>query len=105
MIPCFWFYSNHGLSPGVDELIVGCDPDSEPIAFTAARLPYEKLIIVEDHYPEGGIGEMLAEALENSNIKIKHLAVKEIPHSGKPEELLKEYGINWEAIVKEVERI
>lgn len=64
-----------------------------------------KLIIVEDHYKEGGIGEMLAENLENSNIKIKHLAVSEIPHSGEPEELLRKYGINWEAIIKEVKRI
>jgi transketolase len=64
-----------------------------------------KLIITEDHYYEGGIGEMLAESLENSNIKIKHLAVKEIPHSGKSEELLEKYGIDWKAIVREFRKI
>jgi len=65
----------------------------------------KKLIVVEDHYPEGGIGEMLAESLENSGIKIKHLAVRSLPHSGKPEELLKKYNINWESIIREVKRI
>lgn len=64
-----------------------------------------KLLIVEDHYFEGGIGEMLAESLENSNIKIKHLAIKGIPHSGKKDELLEKYGISWKNIVREVKRI
>ena len=65
----------------------------------------KKIIIVEDHYKEGGIGEMLAEALENSNIKIKHLAVSEIPHSGTSEQLLDKYKINWKAIVNEAKKI
>ncbi len=64
-----------------------------------------KLIVVEDHYKEGGIGEMLSEALENSNIKIKHLAVSGIPHSGTMEELLDKYKINWKAILSEVKKI
>lgn len=59
-----------------------------------------KIVIAEDHYAEGGIGEMLSEAVENENIEIKHLAVREIPHSGKPEELLKKYGIDADAIMK-----
>ena len=64
-----------------------------------------KLVIVEDHYLEGGVGEMLAESLQNSNIKIKHLAIKGIPHSGKKDDLLEKYGISWKNIVKEVKRI
>ena len=64
-----------------------------------------KLVIVEDHYPEGGIGEMLSEGLENSGIKIKHLAVRDIPHSGKKNELLKKYGISWQNIVREVKKL
>ena len=64
-----------------------------------------KLVIVEDHYAEGGIGEMLAESLENSNIKIKHLAIKEIPHSGKKDDLLEKYGISWKNIIREVKKI
>jgi transketolase len=59
-----------------------------------------KVVVVEDHYEEGGIGEMLAEELENTGVMIKHLFVPEIPHSGKPEELLKKYGIDAGAIAK-----
>ncbi len=62
-----------------------------------------RVVAVEDHYAEGGIGEMLASELKNSGIKIEHLSVKEIPHSGKPEELLKRYRIDCEAIVKAAE--
>ena len=59
-----------------------------------------KLIISEDHYKEGGIGEMLSSELKNSGIKIIHLSIKEIPHSGTPEELLEKYRIDSKAIVK-----
>jgi len=58
-----------------------------------------KVVVVEDHYAEGGIGEMLSENLINSNIKLKHLAVGKIPHSGKKDELLDKYGISWKSIV------
>lgn len=78
--------------------------DSEKfIAF--AKKHGGKVVIVEDHYRAGGIGEMLAEELENSGIKIKHLFVKGIPHSGLPGEMLKEYGIDSEAIVRETRKL
>ncbi len=57
-----------------------------------------KVVITEDHYKEGGIGDALSSALKNTDIKIKHLAVKEIPHSGTKEQLLKKYKINHTAI-------
>jgi len=62
-----------------------------------------KVIVVEDHYPEGGIGEAIAKAIAkaiaNTNITLTHLAVNEIPHSGETEELLHNYNIDAEAIV------
>lgn len=58
-----------------------------------------KIIIAEDHRPEGGIGEMITKGLINSNIKIKHLSIKEIPHSGKIKELLGKYKINSTAYI------
>jgi len=58
-----------------------------------------KLVIAEDHYTEGGIGEMLTHVCANTNFKISHLAIKQIPHSGTPQELLEKYGIDAEAIV------
>jgi transketolase len=53
-----------------------------------------KLIVVEDHYQAGGVGEMISHELLNSKIRIKTLHVDKIPHSGSPEELMDKYGIN-----------
>lgn len=64
-----------------------------------------RLIVTEDHYQEGGIGEMLLHALENSGITIKTLAVTQIPHSGKKDELLDRFGINAKAISQEAKKI
>ena len=63
------------------------------------------VITVEDHYPEGGIGEAIASALRNYNIKIESLAVKRLPRSGKPEELMALANIDADAIVKKVKAI
>ncbi|MFH1290503.1 MAG: transketolase [Nanoarchaeota archaeon] len=64
-----------------------------------------RIVVCEDHYEEGGIGEMLAEELENSGIEISHLAVREIPHSGKSKELLEKYGIDKKAIMKAARKL
>ncbi len=61
----------------------------------------KKVVIVEDHHYEGGIGEMLAEELKNTDIELRHLAVKGTPHSGKKDELLRKYNIDSQAIIKE----
>lgn len=53
-----------------------------------------KIIIAEDHYSAGGIGEMLAHELLNTGIRIKTLSVNKAPHSGTTEELLDKYSIN-----------
>jgi transketolase len=57
-----------------------------------------KIIIAEDHYKAGGIGEMIASAVENTNIKIKHLYVSTTPHSGTKDQLLEKQKINWQHI-------
>ena len=58
-----------------------------------------KIITVEDHYPEGGIGEAVLSAVaEHPNIVVKKLAVQEVPRSGKPDELLQKYGIDSTSI-------
>jgi len=60
------------------------------------------LVTVEDHYPEGGIGEAVRSALTESGYNLKILAVGGLPRSGKPEELLDRFGINAAAIVRAV---
>ncbi|XP_005097854.1 transketolase-like protein 2 [Aplysia californica] len=63
-----------------------------------------KIITVEDHYPAGGIGEAVAAAVSGQpNIIVKHLAVQEIPRSGKCAELMDKYGISAPCIVKAVQ--
>lgn len=65
----------------------------------------KNFIIAEDHYPYGGIGEAVKSVLANEDIIIYHLAVKKIPRSGKPEELLHYEEIDAEAIIKAVKSI
>lgn len=63
-----------------------------------------KIITVEDHYAEGGIGEAVAGAVSGQpNIVVKRLFVPEVPRSGKSAELLDKYGISASCIVKAVQ--
>ena len=65
----------------------------------AARVT-KKFVIVEDHYPEGGIGAAVMEALAADGLpRVAHLAVKDLPTSGKPEELMNAAGISARHIV------
>ncbi len=63
------------------------------------------LITVEDHYPEGGLGEAVRSALGGSGAAIRSLAVRQRPMSGKPQELLKYEEIDHDAIVKMVREL
>jgi transketolase len=60
------------------------------------------IITVEDHYLAGGIGDAVAEAVGETGIQVHRIGVKEIPRSGKPEELLDRYGISAKHIVEAV---
>ncbi|MCL4363722.1 transketolase family protein [Patescibacteria group bacterium] len=62
---------------------------------------HSKTIVVEDHYPAGGIGE----AIGSLGIKFHHLAVRKTPFSGTPEELLHYEEIDAEAIIKTVKNM
>ena len=61
-----------------------------------------QIITVEDHYAAGGIGDAVAEAVADAGIRVHRIAVREIPHSGKPDELLDRYGISAKHIVEAV---
>jgi transketolase len=66
----------------------------------AARVTKGQFVIVEDHYPEGGLGAAVMEALAaDAPPTVAHLAVKGLPTSGKPEELLNAAGISAKHIV------
>ena len=81
--------------------------DSETLKKAAAET--KAIIVVEDHYPEGGLGEAVQSALFDSgnpldsrNLTLIHLAVSKMPRSGKPEELLAFEGIDAHAIIDSV---
>ena len=68
----------------------------------AAKATGGRLITVEDHYAVGGIGDAVAEAVADAGYTVHRLAVREIPRSGKPEELLDRFGISAAHIVEAV---
>ena len=63
------------------------------------------LITVEDHHPEGGLGEAVRSALAGLAVPIYSLAVRRIPGSGKPVELLAYEEISKGAIIKKVKEV
>ncbi|MCL5098026.1 MAG: transketolase [Candidatus Omnitrophica bacterium] len=71
----------------------------------AAQHTGTTVVTVEDHYPEGGLGDAVAGVLSADGIKVHKLAVRELPHSGKSEELMAKYGIDAAAVVRKVESI
>jgi transketolase len=67
-----------------------------------------KLVTVEDHWPEGGVGEAVLSALAQAGVapsKSRMLAVHDMPHSGKPEELIDAFGISARHIAAAVREI
>jgi transketolase len=68
----------------------------------AARATSGHLITVEDHYAAGGLGDAVAAAVADAGFSVHRLAVREIPRSGKPEELLDRFGISAGHIVEAV---
>ena len=66
----------------------------------AAKVTKGRLVVVEDHYPQGGLGAAVLEALAGeAPPRVAHLAVKDLPTSGKPEELMNAAGISSRHIV------
>jgi transketolase len=63
------------------------------------------LVTVEDHFPEGGMGEAVLSALGGHGAPVHLLAVRKMPTSGKPDELLDYEEISKNAIVRKVKEI
>ena len=80
-------------------------PLAKDVIRDAARKTNGLVITVEDHYPEGGLGDAVAGELSSEGVKVQKLAVYELPRSGKPEELLAKYGIDAAAIVNAVKKL
>jgi transketolase len=65
------------------------------------------IVTVEDHWAEGGLGDAVLDALADAETRpvVLKLAVREMPHSGKPAELLAAAGIDAEHIADAARRL
>jgi transketolase len=66
----------------------------------AARDCGGRIVVAEDHWPEGGLGDAVLEVFADSDapLHLAHLAVEDMPTSGKPDELVAAAGIDANAI-------
>ncbi len=62
----------------------------------AAAATGDRLVVAEDHYPAGGLGSAVLDALSEAGhpARIVHLAVRDLPGSGTPDELMTAAGIS-----------
>jgi len=68
----------------------------------------KKVIVVEDHQKQGGLGELVAGILMENGVKCKfiHLGIdNSFGQSGKPQELFEHYGIDRNSILKAIKKI
>lgn len=79
--------------------------DAETIR--AAARDCAAILTVEDHWPEGGLGDAVLEALAESGegTPVHKLAVRQMPGSGKPEELLHQAGIDADGITSAARKL
>jgi len=74
----------------------------------AAAATGGRLVIAEDHHPEGGLGSAVLDALTGqgrTDLDVAHLAVREMPGSGTGEELLAASGIDAPHIAEAARRL
>jgi transketolase len=79
----------------------------KPIDADTLRALGTPIVTVEDHWAEGGLGEAVLAALADveERPQVVVLAVRELPRSGKPAELLAAAGIDADAIVAAARRL
>ncbi|PYV90066.1 MAG: transketolase, partial [Acidobacteria bacterium] len=83
-------------------------PIDEETLLAAVEEAGNKIITVEDHWPEGGLGEAVLEVftqVDSPLPQVVKLAVESMPGSGTPAELLEEAGISAHHIVQAVKAI
>jgi transketolase len=82
-------------------------PLDEETRAEAAAATQGRIVTVEDHWAEGGLGDAVASALADTDDppRIVKLAVREMPRSGKPVELLAAAGIDAEHIAVAARRL
>jgi transketolase len=98
--------AEEGISARVIDLY-SIKPLDEETLRAAAEATGGRLVTVEDHWPEGGLGDAVIAALAETEEppRVVKLAVGEMPRSGKPDELLAAAGIDAEHIAAAARRL
>jgi transketolase len=80
-------------------------PVDQATLIDCARATGGRFLTVEDHYAHGGIGDAVLSALASEGVRVRKLAVRDIPRSGKPDELVDHFGIGVRSIVEAAKEI
>lgn len=87
-----------GISVGLIDAYSIKPLDEQALREAARTVPF--LVTVEDHYPEGGLGEAVAAAVSGTT-EVHRIAVTKMPHSGSSTALMAEQGIDAGGIARE----
>jgi transketolase len=85
---------------GINARVIDCysvKPVDAAALKVAAEATAGRIVVAEDHHPEGGLGSAVADALlavGQRDLSLAHLAVREMPGSGSASELLAWAGID-----------
>ncbi|MCL4810872.1 MAG: transketolase [Vicinamibacteraceae bacterium] len=91
---------------GIDVRVIdlySLQPVDEATLAAAAR-DTARFVTVEDHYAAGGLGDAVDSVVSPLGARVERLAVREIPRSGGPDELIDRFGISARRIVDAVRR-
>lgn len=80
-------------------------PFDRATVLQTARNSNSKILVVEDHYAQGGIAQIIAASLINEQIKLYSLAVTKLSRSGTPESLMADAGIDAASIITKVKEL
>ena len=64
-----------------------------------------RVIVMEEHYPEGGIRDAVCGTLYASIKQLAHLCCRQVPGSAKPVEQLEMYGVSCSTVVDKVKEM
>jgi transketolase len=96
---------------GIAARVIDCysiKPIDSAALIAAADATGGRIVVAEDHHPEGGLGSAVTDALVEagrSNLRIARLAVGEMPGSGSSDELLAWAGIDGDHIAQAARRL
>jgi transketolase len=98
--------SSDGIGARVVDLYSVKPIDSATLV-SAADATGGRVVVVEDHHPEGGIGSAVLGAFNGAGhpVQIVHLAVRNLPGSGTAEELMDRAGISVGHIVEAARKL